>query len=127
MKWKKVCAVAILAAMMRFVYPVNALNEDFSGEVEYQFMDSELSESKKELIIQSILIETTYMHSMGINGLSCIFGHDLATGTTRKTTHNAYTTSPKCLEELYSYEICQRSDCSYSKIALIYSSRIVCH
>lgn len=58
----------------------------------------------------------------------CIFGHDLTTTTATKTTHNAYTTTPKCLEEVYSIVTCTRSSCDYFERTLIRSSRInYCH
>lgn len=58
----------------------------------------------------------------------CIFGHDLTTTAATKTTHNAYTTSPKCLEEVYSIVTCTRSSCDYFERTLIRSNRIgFCH
>lgn len=58
-------------------------------------------------------------------GLTCtLFGHDLDTGTTTTTTHKVNATSPRCLKETYSYEICSR--CEYENYTLISSVHIVC-
>ena len=61
-------------------------------------------------------------------GLQCLFGHAINTTYATQITHNAYTTSPKCLEEKYKVEVCTRSSCDYIKKTLVYSSRIgTCH
>lgn len=61
-------------------------------------------------------------------GIACIFGHKLETTTSTSVTHNAYTTSPKCVKNTYSVEYCTRSSCDYSSKTLISSTRIAtCH
>ncbi|MBQ2846710.1 MAG: hypothetical protein IJE74_00440 [Clostridia bacterium] len=58
-------------------------------------------------------------------GLTCtLFGHDIESGSSKTITHKVRTTSPRCLQETYTYEICSR--CDYESYALISSSYIVC-
>lgn len=58
-------------------------------------------------------------------GLTCtILGHNLETGSTETITHKVRTTSPRCLKEIYSYELCSR--CDYSEYSLVSSKYIAC-
>lgn len=61
-------------------------------------------------------------------GILCIFGHKLTTSTVIKITHNAYTTTPKCIKYLYDVQSCTRSSCDYVDETLISSHRTAtCH
>ena len=58
-------------------------------------------------------------------GLTCtLFGHKLETGSTTTITHKVRTTAPRCLEEIYTYEICSR--CDYESYLLASSAYIYC-
>lgn len=60
--------------------------------------------------------------------LCILFGHSIETSIAIETIHNVYTTSPKCVENKYSVEVCTRSSCDYFESTLIYSHRIaLCH
>ncbi len=60
--------------------------------------------------------------------LLCIFGHSLAYTTVTETTHNAYSTSPKCLVNVYDVEYCTRSSCDYISKEAVSSYRTSdCH
>ena len=61
-------------------------------------------------------------------GILCIFGHKISTSSVTETIHNAYTTTPKCVENIYDVESCTRTNCDYIVKTLIDSSRIAtCH
>lgn len=61
-------------------------------------------------------------------GILCIFGHKISTSTVTETIHNAYTTTPKCIRNIYDVESCTRSNCDYIVKTLIDSTRIAsCH
>lgn len=58
-------------------------------------------------------------------GLTCtLFGHKLETGSTTTITHKVNSTAPRCLEEVYTYEICSR--CDYESYLLASSKYIYC-
>lgn len=60
--------------------------------------------------------------------LCIILGHSIETSTAIETIHNVYTTSPKCVRNKYSIEICTRDSCDYIQKTLIYSTGIsFCH
>ena len=61
-------------------------------------------------------------------GILCIFGHSLKTTYATETTHNVYSTSPKCVENTYKVEYCTRSSCDYISKELVDSYRTsACH
>lgn len=61
------------------------------------------------------------------NVLCSTFGHSLETGYVERTTHEVYSTAPKCKEEIYYYEACKRSGCDYSYYSLRSLVYIYCH
>lgn len=66
--------------------------------------------------------------SVKSNILCTLFGHSIKTATAVEVTHNAYTTSPKCLQKTYRVETCERTNCDYFVKTLISSKRIsTCH
>lgn len=72
--------------------------------------------------------DAIYENEIDTCGILCIFGHDLTTSSATETTHNAYSTSPKCLVKTYKVEYCTRSSCDYISKELIKSYRTsVCH
>ncbi len=58
------------------------------------------------------------------NILCDLLGHKLETGTTIAIKHKVSSTEPRCMEEIYNYEICSR--CDYSKYTLINREYISC-
>lgn len=58
-------------------------------------------------------------------GLTCtLLGHNIETSSTTVITHNARTSAPRCLKEIYSVETCTR--CDYVSKTLISGSYISC-
>ena len=54
--------------------------------------------------------------------------HDLSYTNAKYTSHNVYSTSPKCVEKEYRIGICNRVGCKYREETLISSKRISsCH
>lgn len=85
---------------------------------------------KKQLIANYIVEEdiSTDNDNVSTCGILCIFGHDLTTSHATETTHNAYTTSPKCLVKNYTVQYCNRSSCDYITKELTSSYRTAaCH
>ena len=67
-------------------------------------------------------------NNVNARGILCIFGHKLTTSSVTEITHNAYTTTPKCIENKYLVESCTRESCDYINETLISSMRIAtCH
>lgn len=56
----------------------------------------------------------------------CLFGHKLDTGTMGVISHKVRASAPRCLNEIYSYEICTRSSCDYSKYTKLSQAYINC-
>jgi hypothetical protein len=60
-------------------------------------------------------------------GLACLFGHSITSGTKTETSHNVYSTNPRCVRRVYSISACTRSDCDYYSSTLISENSIACH
>lgn len=83
-----------------------------------------LSDEKIELLKSNLENKSQYQ----IQGnILCIFGHDLEKGTGEYTEHNYFLTDPKCRKTLFTYEICKRSGCDYSKIVITGYQLLYCH
>ena len=83
-----------------------------------------LSDEKIELLKSNLENESQYQ----IKGnIFCIFGHDLEKRTGEYMDHNYYIINSKCSTTLFSYEICKRSGCDYSKIVITSYQRLYCY
>ena len=59
-------------------------------------------------------------------GLTCtLFGHKIETGRAAIITHEAKATKPRCLENVYDYEVCTRCE-NYAEYTLVSSRYIYC-
>ena len=58
--------------------------------------------------------------------LLCLFGHTTTTTTVKAITHNYWTTSPKCREQMYRIIYCTRSGCNYNTGSIIGDIRVPC-
>ncbi len=97
--------------------------EHMDGEVTVEFFD-EISDFSKEKIIAHF--NGKDMSGIETRGLICtLFGHKIETGTTSTITHKARTSSPRCLKETFTYEVCSRCEdyAEYNRISYEY---IVC-
>jgi hypothetical protein len=58
-------------------------------------------------------------------GLWCtLLGHSLVTTTSTKITHKVNATAPRCLEEIYEVQTCER--CDYTNSTIVSSNYINC-
>ncbi len=97
------------------------------GDTEIVIENTDIADDKMQYIADYIAGE---VNDDGVStcGILCIFGHDIETTQATQTTHNKYTTSPKCERSTYRVESCQRSSCDYIKKELIKTTRIsACH
>ena len=58
--------------------------------------------------------------------LLCLFGHNTTTTTVWVVTHNVWTTTPKCRQQMYRIIYCTRSGCNYNTGSIISDGRIPC-
>lgn len=113
------CAVVLVSCL--FV-PVAATDKEASKqEIEFIFQD-DVSLELQQLIIADFLGEAPVAKA----SILCLFGHKLETGTMEAIQHKVRATSPRCLSEIYTYEICTRNSCDYSKYTKISSGYTNC-
>lgn len=95
-----------------------------SGEMTVIIPDSASAEAEKKILAHFCESCDSALAAQA-RGITCtLFGHDLESGTTYTITHKVNSTSPRCLREYYSYEICNR--CDYESYILKNSQYIVC-
>ena len=105
----------------------NGTNIFIYGEKEIIVENTELSYEEMKAIADVVAgIESEPQSNA--RGILCIFGHKIATSEVTEITHNAYTTTPKCIKNIYDVEYCTRDNCDYIEETLITSTRIAtCH
>ena len=91
--------------------------------------DVSISQAKMQFIADYIAEESHNTNEeVSPCGIACLFGHSITTTTAKETSHNAYSSSPKCLVNNYKVEYCTRSSCDYIKKDLTSSYRTAsCH
>ncbi len=101
----------------------------FENNKEVYVSGEDIDQKKKQSIAHFISnVDENETNNISPRGILCIFGHKLATTTTTEITHNAYSSSPKCLEKNYKVEYCTRASCDYMTKELVDSYRIAdCH
>lgn len=105
----------------------NKTNTFIYGEKEITVENSELSYEEMKAIAD-VVAGVKSESQTNARGILCVFGHKISTSTVTETIHNAYTTTPKCIENIYDVESCTRSSCDYIVKTLIDSTRIAtCH
>ena len=120
---KKLIAVLLSAMFIigAMSVTVNATDSFEAPHIEFIFEEGTSLEIQNRIIADL----TGENDGTATYGLTCtLFGHKLDTGVTTTITHNAKTTSPRCLQKTYSYEICTR--CDYSEYTLLDSTYISC-
>lgn len=101
----------------------------YKNDREVIIEDDSISKEKMQFIADYIVDEShnTYDEASPY-GIACLFGHSLKTTYATETSHNAYSTSPKCLIKEYKVQYCTRSSCDYIKKELTSSYRTAsCH
>ncbi len=120
---KKIIAI-LLSTMFIFgamSVSANAADSLEAPHIEFFFEDGTSPEIQSRIIADL----TGENEGTATYGLTCtLFGHKLETGSTTQITHNARTTAPRCLRQIYSYEICTR--CDYSEFTLVGSTYTSC-
>lgn len=120
---KKLIAILLSAMFITgaMSVTVNAADSFDAPHVEFIFEEGTPVEIQERIIADL----TGEDDGAAAYGLTCtLFGHKLETGTTTTVTHKVNSTSPRCLQKTYSYEICSR--CDYSEYTLLSSKYISC-
>ncbi len=108
--------------------PLN-VNSFYYGNKEVTIDAVDISQEKMQFIADFIVDEPNNTYDeVAPCGIACLFGHKLTKTSATETSHNAYSSSPKCLVKIYNVEYCTRSSCDYIKKDLISSYRTsTCH
>lgn len=108
--------------------PLN-VNSFYYGNKEITIDAVDISQEKMQFIADFIVDEPNNTYDeVAPCGIACLFGHKLTKTSATETSHNAYSSSPKCLVKIYNIEYCTRSSCDYIKKDLISSYRTsTCH
>lgn len=103
-------------------YPAPACDE---CEVEV-FIPEDLSPEVRAKILANMFGETDSEPEQDRNIICTLFGHDYEITYSYSTSHNVYTTSPKCVRNTYKNSTCTR--CGHTETELYKSERIsTCH
>ena len=98
--------------------------------IESFYLDEEEAQSIADYIVFGIT-PVGYIeigNQINTSFLCTLFGHSIETYTAQETIHFAYSTSPKCVINIYRVECCTRSSCDYIEKTLIDSTRTaMCH
>lgn len=127
MKTKRICAFVLAATMLFCIFSVQtqAAETATQSDIDIYIENQEISEETKAKILEYYSVENPVDDGVATCGITCtLFGHNLEASTVVKVTHNARTTSPKCLKKTYAYEACTR--CDYDSSTLLSSQYIIC-
>ncbi|MBE6542262.1 MAG: hypothetical protein E7672_07435 [Ruminococcaceae bacterium] len=118
---KSIIGMILASSLLLAGLSVSASNITYEKEVIFE-EDSIFTEAEKEIIIASVngehIEHTTY-------GLKCVlFGHTYKTEIVTVITHKERDARPRCLEEIFEWEICE--ECSDRQTTLIGQSFIDC-
>ena len=118
-----ILVIAIISATMLTALQATAVSDSKIDRMEYSSED--IPKEKLDQIVKAMY---------GIGGeiepsrnLLCIFGHNIATGTTTATEHYYYSTYPRCKETTTRVEYCTRNGCDYFVTKDQGISRVPCH
>ena len=101
----------LFSVFMMTALQANAVSKD-SKFVEIEYFSEDIPKEKLEQICDIMLGIT----EPSTRWIFCIFGHSIATGTTRTIEHMYYPTYPRCKETVSAIEYCTRDTCDYFKI-----------
>lgn len=128
------CLAIVCLLMCGFVMSSSAADDGVSVAYTFVYGDKEITVESSELsyeemkAIADVVAGVEPENEASPCGIWCLFGHNLTTSYVTEVTHNAYTTSPKCLQNKYQVESCTRSSCDYAEKTLLTSTRIsTCH
>lgn len=124
MKVFKLVSFVMAIAMMFSVLQMPAFAEEADyaeGEVTYIFEEG-ISEEMKERIIAHFIGEESPASST--YSLCDLLGHKIEYTTSTRVTHKVASTAPRCLQKVYTVEVCTR--CDYTTEYLASQSYIYC-
>lgn len=127
MKAKKILSIVLAIAILSclFIMPANATETKVHEHIEIIIVNENISEETREKAIAFYTNGGEETDSATTYGLTCtLLGHKTESSTVYKITHEARTTSPRCLKKTYNYISCTR--CDYEESVLISSAYIVC-
>ncbi len=122
-----ILSLAIISCCATGANAIDGSNQNFENSYAYNDMviifDTNTSDYAKSKIIANFTLETN--SEVEPRGLTCtLFGHKLETGVVTTITHKVKSASPRCLKEIFNYEICSR--CDYSEYTLVSQRYINC-
>ena len=98
------------------------------GDTEIKVEHTDLTDEEIERVIgiaeQAKSGESDEYGISTCNVLCSVFGHKIKTSSVSITEHRVYDTYPRCLQEIYEVEICER--CNYQDARLVRSVRVGC-
>ena len=123
------CLMLTAATTGSFAADTNPNIFCYGNDKEVIIEDQSINHAKMQFIADYIADESYNTNDqVSPCGIACLFGHSLSKTTARETSHNAYSTSPKCLIKEYNVEYCTRSSCDYIEKELVRSYRTpTCH
>lgn len=115
--------IGIIMVLSLLMTGISISADNVHQEKEIIFNDNSVfTEDEKEIITATLNLG---QGTSGTYGLKCtLFGHTYKTEYVTAITHKVYTTSPRCLREIYETKICE--DCSDTQTRLINSTLIAC-
>ena len=129
---KKIISLIMALCLMICGFSVVGSADEVTNNV-FHYADSDivimvdgLSTAEMRRIADYIAYGDT--HDDGISTCALCSSHIIETTQAIQTTHNVFSTSPKCYVRTFRVECCTRSSCDYIKKTLIDSYRISeCH
>lgn len=128
----KLCALIVIFSMLCIpiaassIPAKNAYTTD-DGEIYFNNDCSDIVANKVVNAFSGAELSSGAPSISPMANLLCIFGHSLETGSFYIVTHYAKDNTPRCLNELYCYEVCTRAGCEYAVYTFIASGYIYCH
>lgn len=124
------CLALSTSAFVSTAYAVDANDENsdilcfpITEDVELNIERRSLNEQQIEIIINHF-VGVREPQASTMNIICSIFGHDYETTIATITTHNVYSTYPKCVEKSYDVSVCNR--CEHSESVLKSTIRVGC-
>ncbi len=122
MKIKKLICIVLTVAFALSAFQVFAFADNTEADYKEYVFESGVSDELKARVIAVINDEESEADPAGL--LCDVLGHNFEATTVSEITHKAKTTAPRCLEKIYTVNICSR--CDYATKTLNSSIYIYC-
>lgn len=96
------------------------------NNMEFAITHSGLSEEKLLHIVGLFMSGETGNDAQPYGLMCTLFGHKLASTETQVITHMVYDTYPHCECKYYDVTICERNNCNYSEVELLFVESVGC-